>query len=43
MFDLLNFIVKKGISEPKELAVLYACTPEGPRKDAEAKDAKAKK
>jgi hypothetical protein len=42
MFDLLNFIVKKGISEPKELAALYAMTPEGPRKAAEAKDAKAK-
>lgn len=42
MFDLLNFIVKKGISEPKELEALYAMTPEGPRKDAEAKDAKAK-
>lgn len=42
MFELLNFIVKKGISEPKELAALYALTPEGPRKDAESKDAKAK-
>lgn len=41
MFDLLNFIVKKGISEPKELEALYTMTPEGPRKDAEAKDAKA--
>jgi hypothetical protein len=43
MFDLLNFIVRKGISEPKELKALYEMTPENPRKDAEAKDAKAKK
>lgn len=42
MFDLLNFIVKKGISEPKELEDLYNLTPENPRKDAEAKDAKSK-
>jgi hypothetical protein len=42
MFDLLNFIVKKGISEPKELEELYSLTPEGPRKDAEAKDARAR-
>jgi hypothetical protein len=43
MFDLLNFIVKKGISEPKELEALYSLTPEGPRKEAETKDAKARK
>lgn len=42
MFELLNFIVKKGISEPKELEALYEMTPENPRKSAEAKDAKAK-
>ena len=42
MFDLLNFIVKKGISEPKELEDLYNLTPENPRKDAEVKDAKSK-
>lgn len=42
MFELLNFIVKKGISEPKELDALYALIPEGPRTDAEAKDAKAR-
>ncbi|RMH82576.1 DUF4145 domain-containing protein [Pseudomonas sp. AOB-7] len=42
MFELLNFIVKKGISEPKELEALYSKTPEKPRKDAETKDAKAK-
>lgn len=38
MFDLINFIVKKGISEPKELQALYELTPEGPRKAAEKKD-----
>lgn len=43
MFYLLNFIVRKGISEPKELEGLYSMTPEGPRKSAEAKDAKARK
>jgi hypothetical protein len=42
MFDLLNFIVKKGISEPAELEALYTKMPEGPRKNAEIKDAKAK-
>lgn len=42
MFDLINFIVKKGISEPKELDALYQLTPEGPRKSAEDKDAKSK-
>lgn len=42
MFDLLNFIVRKGISEPQELDALYNLTPEAPRKDAEAKDAKSK-
>ncbi|EGR0366540.1 DUF4145 domain-containing protein [Vibrio cholerae] len=42
MFELLNFIVKKGISEPKELESLYQLTPEGPRKSAEASDAKSK-
>jgi hypothetical protein len=42
MFELLNFIVKKGISEPKELEALYSLTPEGPRKEAEKRDAKAK-
>ncbi|MEL7981529.1 DUF4145 domain-containing protein [Vreelandella titanicae] len=42
MFDLLNFIVKKGISEPKELKALYTMTPEGPRKSAEARDEKSK-
>lgn len=42
MFDLLNFIVKKGISEPRELESLYSKIPEKPRNEAEAKDAKAK-
>jgi len=42
LFDLLNFIVKKGISEPKELEALYERIPEGPRKSAEEKDSKAK-
>lgn len=42
LFDLLNFIVKKGISEPKELEALYERIPEGPRKIAEEKDSKAK-
>jgi hypothetical protein len=42
MFGLLNFIVRKGISEPKELEALYLATPEGPRKEAEKKDAKTR-
>ncbi|MGF1689078.1 DUF4145 domain-containing protein [Photobacterium japonica] len=42
MFDLLNFIVKKGISEPQELEALYQLTPEGPRKSAEEKDQKSR-
>lgn len=43
MFELINFIVKKGITEPKELEALYALTPEGPRKNAEARDSQSKK
>lgn len=42
MFDLLNFIVKKAISEPAELEALYNLIPEAPRKDAEARDARAR-
>ncbi|MGI2965512.1 DUF4145 domain-containing protein [Vibrio cholerae] len=42
MFELLNFIVKKGISEPRELAALYELTPEGPRKSAEETDRRAR-
>ena len=38
MFDLLNFIVRKGISEPEELKALYELTPDGPRKAAEQRD-----
>ena len=38
LFDLLNFIVNKGITEPKELQALYERTPEAPRLAAEAKD-----
>jgi hypothetical protein len=41
MFDLLNIIVKKAITEPAELQALYELTPEGPRKSAEKADAKA--
>ncbi|EGQ8391413.1 DUF4145 domain-containing protein [Vibrio cholerae] len=42
LFDLLNFIVRKGITEPKELDELYHRTPEKPRKSAELYDAKIK-
>lgn len=42
MFELLNFIVKKGITEPRELESLYSMTPEAPRKTAEKNDFKAK-
>ena len=41
MFKLLNYIVEKGIAEPKELQELYEMTPEAARKAAEDKDAKA--
>lgn len=41
MFDLINFIVRKGIAEPIELQALYEMTPESPRKAAEKKDAVA--
>lgn len=40
MFDLLNFIVRKAIDEPRELTELYERIPEGPRKAAESQDAK---
>ncbi|HIF9109281.1 hypothetical protein C5F61_17500 [Photobacterium damselae subsp. damselae] len=40
LFELLNIIVKKGISEPKELKALYELTPEGPRRSAEKSDQK---
>jgi hypothetical protein len=42
LFELLNFIVKKAITEPKELEELYNMIPENPRKSAENKDAKNK-
>ena len=42
LFNLLNFIVKKSITEPKELDDLYNKTPENPRKSAEKADAKNK-
>lgn len=40
LFDLLNFIVKKAITEPKELEALYNRVPENPRASAEKQDAK---
>ena len=40
MFDLINFIVRKAITEPKELDELYLKTPESARKSAEMQDAK---
>jgi hypothetical protein len=42
MFELINFIVKKAISEPKELEGLYQMTPEAPRQSAEKRDNKNK-
>lgn len=38
MFDLINFIVVKTITEPKELEALYTKTPEGARKAVEKRD-----
>jgi len=40
MFDLINFIVKKAITEPKELDELYQLMPENARNAAEEKDKK---
>lgn len=42
MFGLLNFIVNKAITEPKELEALYQMTPKTKRQFAEEADAKAK-
>ncbi|NQZ32541.1 MAG: DUF4145 domain-containing protein [Oceanospirillaceae bacterium] len=42
MFSLINLIVVKGITEPKEIEELYEMTPEGPRKAAEERDAESK-
>ncbi len=39
LFGLVNFVVKKGITEPAELAELYETLPEGPRIAAEKRDA----
>ena len=41
MFGLLNFMIKKSISEPKELEALYQLIPEAPRRSAELKDAQS--
>lgn len=41
MFNLINFIVKKAITEPKELDELYQLMPENARNAAEAQDKKA--
>lgn len=41
LFDLLNFVVNKAITEPKELQALYEMCPEGSRKAAEKQDRKA--
>lgn len=43
MFDLINFIVKKAITEPKELDELYQLMPENARNAAEAQDKKNSK
>lgn len=40
MFDLLNYIVRRAITEPKFFKELYGLTPEYPRKIAEETDAK---
>ena len=40
LFDLINFIVRKAITEPKELDELYLKTPESARKSAEMQDEK---
>lgn len=42
LFELVNFIVKKAITEPKELEDLYKKTPEKPRVSAEQEDHKRK-
>ena len=42
MFDLINFIVRKAITEPKELDELYLKVPESARKSAEMQDEKNK-
>lgn len=42
LFDLLNFIVRKAITEPRELDELYEVAPEKARIAAESTDAKNK-
>lgn len=42
MFLMINLIVQKGISDPKEMEELYNMTPESPRAAAEKKDAAAR-
>lgn len=42
MFQMLNLIVHKGITEPAELKALYEMVPKGAREAAEKKDAKAR-
>lgn len=38
LFDLINLIVRAGITQPKEWDAMYDSLPEGPRKAAEQKD-----
>jgi hypothetical protein len=40
LFDLVNLIVRKAITEPNEIEELYKLTPEGPRVAAELADSK---
>lgn len=42
MFQMLNLIVHKAITEPAELNALYEMVPKGAREAAEKKDAKAR-
>lgn len=43
LFSLLNYIVKRAITDPKEVMAIYGKTPEKPRIAAENKDSKSKK
>tara|TARA_B110000977_G_C11050273_1_gene482054 strand:+ start:1151 stop:1786 length:636 start_codon:yes stop_codon:yes gene_type:complete len=40
LFNLINFIINKAITEPRELEELYAMTPESPRIAAEQADSR---
>lgn len=42
MFGLVNFVVRKGIAEPKEMEDMYNTLPEAARKAAEDRDAEAR-